>query len=130
MDDLIAFLTARVNERQALIMRAVNKSDAGEALDREEFKMRTEMRVRSLGEVDLEVINQMIHEVEAVRRIYQEHRTTVSDRVPGFPRYGRDYWCEVCHVPGDSAGSNWCLTLRLLALPYADHPDYQKDWRP
>jgi hypothetical protein len=29
---------------------------------------------------------------------------------------------------------NWvyepCPTLRLLTLPYADHPDYQPEWRP
>jgi hypothetical protein len=23
-----------------------------------------------------------------------------------------------------------CETLRLLALPYADHPDYREEWRP
>lgn len=23
-----------------------------------------------------------------------------------------------------------CPTLRLLALPYADHPDYRPEWRP
>ena len=23
-----------------------------------------------------------------------------------------------------------CPTLRALALPYADHPDYREDWRP
>lgn len=23
-----------------------------------------------------------------------------------------------------------CPTLRLLALPYADHPDYREEWRP
>lgn len=24
----------------------------------------------------------------------------------------------------------WAHHLRLLALPYADHPDYRKEWRP
>jgi hypothetical protein len=23
-----------------------------------------------------------------------------------------------------------CPTLRLMALPFADHPDYREDWRP
>lgn len=23
----------------------------------------------------------------------------------------------------------WCLTLRLLALPWAGHPDYREEWR-
>lgn len=129
-DDLSTFLNARVNDRQAVIMRVVNKRDHGESLDRTEFKVHTEMRLRGLGQVELEVINQMVNEVEAIRRICQEHRTTVSEKVPGFAMHGSDFWCETCHVPSDSAGSTWCLTLRLLALPYADHPDYQKDWRP
>jgi hypothetical protein len=130
VDDLVAFLAARIGERQALIMRAVNKSNLGEPLDREEFKVRSEMRIRSLGQVELEVINQMIQEVEATRGICELHRTSVAEKVPGFPRYGADYWCEVCHVPSDTAGTNWCRTLRLLAVPFADHPAYQKNWRP
>ncbi len=24
----------------------------------------------------------------------------------------------------------WCATVRLLALPYSDHPDYRESWRP
>ncbi|GGV34112.1 hypothetical protein GCM10010182_67460 [Actinomadura cremea] len=28
-----------------------------------------------------------------------------------------------------SAGA-FAITLRLLALPYADHPDYREEWRP
>jgi hypothetical protein len=30
-------------------------------------------------------------------------------------------------------GNHWsypCDTLKLLALPYADHPDYRDEWRP
>jgi hypothetical protein len=28
-------------------------------------------------------------------------------------------------------GADWpCLTLRLLALPYADRPGYREEWRP
>jgi hypothetical protein len=34
---------------------------------------------------------------------------------------------EVDHYGGLSAAED---TLSLLALPYADHPDYREDWRP
>lgn len=34
---------------------------------------------------------------------------------------------EVDHYGGLSAAED---TLRLIALPYAGHPDYQDDWRP
>jgi hypothetical protein len=50
-------------------------------------------------------------ECEAKRRIVELHRAKDN----GF--------CTHC---------NWkwpCVTLRLLALPYADHPDYQPEWR-
>ncbi|OXM62512.1 DUF6221 family protein [Amycolatopsis vastitatis] len=130
MDDLIAFLAARVGARQALIMQAVNKAKAGETMNRGETKVAVEQKIRGLTDLELDVVNQMINEIEATRRILLAHRTTVSEKVPGFPLYGSEYWCETCHVPADEAGSNWCVTLRLLALPYADHPDYSERWRP
>ncbi|GHG43525.1 MULTISPECIES: DUF6221 family protein [Amycolatopsis] len=130
MDDLIAFLAARVGARQALIMQAVNKAKAGEAMNRGETKVAVEQKIRGLTDLELDVVNQMINEIEATRRILLAHRTTVSEKVPGFPLYGSEYWCDTCHVPADEAGSNWCLTLRLLALPYADHPEYSERWRP
>jgi hypothetical protein len=130
VDDLIAFLAARVGARQALIMQAVNKAKAGETMNRGETKVAVEQRVRGLVDLELDVVNQMINEIEATRRILLAHRTTVSEKVPGFPLYGSEYWCETCHVPADEAGSNWCVTLRLLALPYADHSDYSERWRP
>ena len=34
---------------------------------------------------------------------------------------------KVGPAPGDGA---WFLMLRYLALPYAAHPDYDKEWRP
>ncbi|MEW2507380.1 DUF6221 family protein [Amycolatopsis sp. NPDC047767] len=106
MDDLIAFLAARVGQRQALIMQAVQKAKTGEALNRGETKVAVEQRVRALGDTELDVVNQMINEVEVTRRIMLAHRTTVSEKVPGFPLYGSEYWCETCHVPADEAGSN------------------------
>ena len=40
--------------------------------------------------------------------------------------------CETClgAVPGRPFPDFPCPTLRLVALPYADHPDYQQEWRP
>lgn len=41
--------------------------------------------------------------------------------------------CDVCADP-PVYEATWrpfpCKTLRLLALPYADHPDYQESWKP
>ena len=63
----------------------------------------------------------VLAECEAKRRIVGEHhRSGVS--------------CPTCSL-GDEDGEvvYWrdpCPTLRLLALPYADHPDYRQEWRP
>ncbi|QGZ53357.1 hypothetical protein GPZ77_34570 (plasmid) [Streptomyces sp. QHH-9511] len=37
-------------------------------------------------------------------------------------------WVHVGRVPAPAVTSEW--VLRLLALPYADHADYQDAWRP
>jgi hypothetical protein len=39
----------------------------------------------------------------------------------------RRWMCTVCHNIGDDGP---CNTLRLLALRYADHPDYREKWTP
>lgn len=54
----------------------------------------------------------------ADRKMVNLHATTVFETIRGNPKYGRDYWCETCHVPGDQGGRNWCETLRLLAEGY------------
>lgn len=116
MDDLIAFLAARVGARQALIMQAVNKAKGGDTMNRGETKVAVEQRIRGLTDLDLDAVNQMINEIEATRRILLAHRTTVSEKVPGFPLYGSEYWCETCHVPADEAelrtGASRCACWR------------------
>lgn len=57
-------------------------------------------------------------EVEAKRRILAEHR--IEDT-------GADVMPRACRRCG-SFGN--CLTVRLLALPYADRPGYREEWRP
>lgn len=59
----------------------------------------------------------VLREVDAKRRIVALH----SDP------HGGDPSCSSIDYP-ESAED--CETLRLLALPYADHPDYEERWRP
>jgi hypothetical protein len=74
----------------------------------------------------------VLAEVAATRRIVDEHGP-----YGGGPAGRTDPTaCGVC-VDWDEAGYDGpppatapCLTLRLLALSYADHPDYRDDWRP
>jgi len=80
-------------------------------------------------------------ECAAKRRIVELHKIEVA----AFRAYGgeegvtfvepdsfedittRRWMCSTCHNIGDDGP---CSTLRLLALPYADHPDYVDSWRP
>jgi len=59
----------------------------------------------------------VLAECEAKRRIVGLH-----ERRPDWPD------CQEC---GDRDYQKpWpCSTLRLLALPYSDHPDYRPEWR-
>jgi uncharacterized protein DUF6221 len=54
----------------------------------------------------------ILREVEAKRRIIIEHHPV-----------------DPCDAHDVALGTISCDTLRLLALPYADHPDYDERWR-
>lgn len=60
----------------------------------------------------------VLAECEAKRRIVAQHR-------PG--KEGDT--CEMCTSGGPDAQGWPCDTVRYLAAVYADHPDYDLDWR-
>ena len=60
-------------------------------------------------------------ECEAKRRIVERHRGFGFDE-----EWAPEGYCGEC----EGTLSSPCATLRLLALPYADHPDYREEWRP
>lgn len=72
----------------------------------------------------------ILAECEAKRRIVALHG--------GFLAWStaNQLHCETCAkwYEADYDGPpnvDWpCATLRLLAMPYADHPDYREEWRP
>lgn len=60
-------------------------------------------------------------DIEAKRRIVELH--------------GGSHECSVYDHRGDVDNGHWCIdaedcsTMRLLALPYAGHPDYREEWK-
>lgn len=79
----------------------------------------------------------VLREIDAKRQIIRLHEITVEKtRVTPFDPYTGernpdeyDVTCAICGWVSDDRTSA-CLTLRLLALPYADRPGYREEWRP
>ena len=78
------------------------------------------VRDGTVGIIAISLAARILAECGAKRRILALHAS-------GQP------WCE-CGVwdttEHGEPGYEICPTLRLLALPYADHPDYDQEWRP
>lgn len=113
MDDLVAFLRARLDERAAKLRRLIASESADEYLDEEEYSGGRD-GWGEFGEVASEVANfhEMLAEVDAKRRIIDWcSHLLAQDQLP------------VCTKSG-------MVIAGLLALPYADHTDYCAAWRP
>ncbi|SFY52079.1 DUF6221 family protein [Streptomyces sp. F-1] len=68
----------------------------------------------------------VLAEVDAKRRLLAEHELVPAGQ-------GGELGCDICVATpswGPEVVSGPCTTLRLLALPFADHPDYREAWRP
>jgi hypothetical protein len=66
----------------------------------------------------------VLAEVDAKRRLLKMHTTRRRTFTPGKPIV-EGVTCPICYR-ADGA----CSTLRVLALPYAQHPDYRPEWAP
>jgi hypothetical protein len=123
LDDLIAFLRARLDEDEQAAVAAAGQPayfdwEVHEAGPRKQPEIRVTGKsnqvVGGVDDIAAEHIARhdparVLREVEAKRRLIQ--------------------WCE--WIRGDFSGSDvWKDVLPLLALPYADHSDYRAEWRP
>ncbi|WP_158721174.1 DUF6221 family protein [Streptomyces sp. NRRL S-241] len=81
----------------------------------------------------------VLAEVDAKRRMLEAH--AIVHREIGWLADGEEAYdelpvCGACvlkhtHYPSrDNVPEGACLTARLLALPYASHPEYRDEWRP
>ncbi|MPY55615.1 DUF6221 family protein [Streptomyces acidicola] len=103
MDDLIAFLRARLDDDEQL--GEIHKPDCDARIPYEwEFVCRCGLPARRSGDIAAK------REVIKFAAWLDQNRAG-SEFMEGRAQSAR-------HV------------LRLLALPYADHPDYREEWRP
>jgi hypothetical protein len=129
MSDLTAFLLARIGEDEESAREAATWEDGmyfepWQAHIPQAGYFNSEM---PYGAVEFSAAR-VLAECEAKRRIVEEHRES----------YAGSKRCEVCakdaHLEYGDVVVDWvrfpCPTMRLLALPYADHPDYRQEWTP
>ncbi|MFB4273051.1 DUF6221 family protein [Nonomuraea sp. GTA35] len=138
MDDVIAFLRARVDEDEKTALTV----PVGEPLCHPPahwlpgadpggekrwvmgtFKDIDAHTVEAAEHIARHDPARVLREVEAKRQLLDRH-------MPG--EYGQ---CVTCHVGAYSCGCcSWgdfpCDTVRLLALAYADHKEFRREWRP
>ncbi len=124
--DLVEFLRARLDEDYEVAQREGTHRD-GSPIDAAWW-------ARVAGDADSTLVEmfspaRVLAEVEAKRAMLDEHQ-------PNAEPYS---WVKCSRCVETMAGryqEDWepqkypCRTLRLLALPYADHPDYREEWRP
>lgn len=132
MDDLIAFLRARLDEDERVLRAAEGGHWEVSTIDGTSEIRETVTRLGvvysfSGGCTDPDTAGHIVrHDPVHVLRDIESKRRII-----------RECWAA---VERDRMHSGWrprqteydlaAYTLRLLALPYADHPDYRKEWRP
>ena len=91
--------------------------------------------VRSDAKCDCEGPRRWLAECQAKRAIVDMHKPTTLEDLWGAARadLAKRLVCDYDSSPDSHLGdtAEWpCTTLRHLAAVYADHPDYQEEWRP
>jgi hypothetical protein len=115
VDDLITFLRAHLDEDEQAAREAIAKTTTSRRMIR--GQMVTVPIVPRAWEKSAWPADRVLREVEAKRRIIEWH--AISHECSG-----PDDNCMWVLDPSD------CPTLRARALPYADPPNYQEEWRP
>jgi Family of unknown function (DUF6221) len=136
-DDLVTFLRARLDEDEA---RSAAAAGSGTAEWRRALHPDTDTCAvedatsvavvynegsPSDAEADHIAANdpaRVLRQVKAGRAILNLHR-----------QLNESVWCATCDPGGENGdGAAWypCLTLRLMATAYSNHPDYRPEWAP
>lgn len=101
----------------------------------DEARFRTSGGEGTSGDMNADYIEtlheRLLAECEAKRRILAEHPRDGSMLLVGYEECGTCADGVPLDVDGQPVRKDWpCPTIKALALPYADHPDYQDEWRP
>lgn len=133
MDELLAFVHARLDEEEKIAREADDISrDAWLTLYEDLVRSRPLDDARAVFGVFIGTFTsaRVLADIAAKRQLITEHYVT--------QRAHRGLARQVCTRCSDYADRGElarpdlapCRTMRLLALPYASHRDYRKEWRP
>lgn len=125
-ESLIAWLTYRTDDGQMHYTTVASGDATAEAVDDVWVADGKELPAPAQVLVVYDPAR-VLREVEAKRRIIAEHYCPDELDADEQPHCG---FCDKALRMNDMQGTWPCLHLRLLALPYADHPDYDESWRP
>jgi Family of unknown function (DUF6221) len=121
---LTEFLLARIAEDEAAAQYALAHAIRGEDFDHQWkwihlYRLKDRQRGWSSGHHDgAPSPARVLAECEAKRRIVRLHDELLEENLA---KGDASAWgADLMHMD----------VLRLLAMPYADHPDYQQGWRP
>jgi len=120
MTDLVAFLRARLDEDDRA-GRISPRDDAGDpdVVAAWSGKSASNLYVQFYAHNNPA---RVLLEVEAKRRI-------VDEQVKVWPYEPKDYLSNPENVDAEITADHAEVVLRLLALPYSDHPNYDERWR-
>lgn len=115
MSDPVAFATARLDEDEQSAKSLVTEGATG---------MGALIRIFTDGSAAQAIARRVLREVEAGRRILERHQPKPD---------GTCSWCleERLAYPEEWQRMAWpCPEFRDLLVRWADHPDYDQEWKP
>lgn len=118
--DLVAFLRARYDEENAEAEKLADIDDY--SLDSWEITREETGEWNSYAYLRI-AKKRALAEIEAKQRLVRDYEDAVRSLAASEPN-------TPAHDLMTGAVSTLARTLRLLVLPYADHPDYRDEWRP
>lgn len=117
MSDLVAFLRARLDEDEQAAERAQGEGQSWAWVQPEALDANRYPSLEQAEHIARHDPARVLAEVAAKRALLDVHRDD----------YGS---CSTCGTAGEYDVPWPCTTVELLALPYANHPDYRSEWAP
>jgi hypothetical protein len=128
MTDLVEFLRARLAEDEQAARRAgetfrqIGETGVIVAIERDRAEECASANWTGIAE------HIVRHDPARILRDVERDQRLLDLHAPGETEYVDGDVCMTCEVKGEGPYYP-CQTLRLLTLPYADHPDYNESWQ-